>query len=40
MIDGSEKRRRQLGSELQSSGVYEKRSNARALFTYLIDVCN
>ena len=29
MIDGSEKRKRQLVFELQSSRVYEKRSNIR-----------
>ena len=28
MIDGSEKRKRQLVFELQSSRVYEKRSNS------------
>ena len=27
MIDGSEKRKRQLAFELQNSSVYEKRSN-------------
>ena len=31
MIDGSEKRKRQLAFELQNSRVYEKRS--KALFT-------
>ena len=32
MIDGSEKRKRQLVFELQSSRVYEKRSNALKSF--------
>ena len=31
MIDGSEKRKRQLVFELQSSRVYEKRSNSHHL---------
>ena len=29
MIDGSEKRKRQLAFELQNSRVYEKRSNSK-----------
>ena len=35
MIDGSEKRNRQLGFELQNSHVCEKRSNSKYLFIYL-----
>ena len=40
MIDGSEKRSRQLAFELQNSHVCEKRSNDLALFTtsYLVAI--
>ena len=35
MIDGSEKRKRQVVFELQNSGVYEKRSESLKLFSIL-----
>ena len=52
MIDGSEKRKRQLAFELQNSSVYEKRSNfnlrfsesiqylALITFSFLLSTCN
>ena len=35
MIDGSEKRNRQLAFELQNSHVSENRSNAKKRFSFL-----
>ena len=40
MIDGSEKRTRQLAFELQNSHVYEKRSNLGAIFITLRPNCD
>ena len=35
MIDASEKRKRQLAFEFQSSRVFEKRSNGRYFFWFI-----
>ena len=37
MIDGSEKRSRQLAFELQNSHVCEKRSKIRGLLTFVLE---
>ena len=40
MIDGSEKRKRELGFELQSSRVVEKRSKSSVVFEYALTQSN